>query len=197
MENKGFSMNPHGIALDPDLSFRDYWVYGVLQSFRNGRTGQCNPSNAALRKKTKNKIGLTCLYESVIKLEKAGWLSVARTAGHVNRYVFPHTPIRQGEGGYSGERVPPLRQGEYKQDVVNKKYVNKGGLRFGKDPAKALPDGKVILFVPHQKRWVAYGGGDDEKFTYKNLIGAEARRAAITDTRDCGNFSAGTAETPD
>jgi len=124
MENKkGFAIILHDMALDPDLTFRDYWVYGILLYFRNNTTGQCNPANATLIRKTHNKIALTCLYESIINLERTGWLIVRRKTGYVNHYTFPRLPIRPAEGGSSFQRRSPPRSSAYKQYVPNKNII--------------------------------------------------------------------------
>jgi hypothetical protein len=140
MENKkGFAMNHHNVALDPMLTFREYWLYGVLQFFRNGKTGRCYPSYNKIISCSHMKIKRTAIYESVLRLEKAGYLTVIRKNGKVSFFVFPllsqpnrysvlvtsseqPPPICQNEGGHSFQRTPPLRSSAYKQEVENKNF---------------------------------------------------------------------------
>ncbi len=123
MENKkGYAKNHHIITFDPNITFRDCWVYRALQAFRNGKTARCYPSYAKLIQRSGEKIGLTALHESVTNLEKSGWLIVKRRKGYSNYFEFPLLPLRPSEGGGSLERTTPHRSSAYKQEVVTRKY---------------------------------------------------------------------------
>ena len=45
-----FGRTPEEVYLNPRLNMTAKVVYGALAMFRNGRTGQCNPSRASLCK---------------------------------------------------------------------------------------------------------------------------------------------------
>lgn len=187
---EGFVKYPRCVLYDLSLTTTEKDVYCAIRSHRQEKTGvMFNPS----RQKVADLLGhsLATVKRAIKKLQVNGHITWKRGGtGRANSYQFHckdgaiREPIAGSPVNPSGVTSEPST-GSSASHLQEPNNLNKKrrGLFFEKDPAKVLPDGTVLIHVPHQQRWAPYGGGDDDKFRYGDLTGTLARQTAIADTR--------------
>lgn len=97
----------------------------LLLKFHNAKTGQCNPSFAAIAKATGR--SRRAIFPAVTELKDGGWISIESTKGgsstNTNRFKFnfqpmssttpppvqPASPVKQNAGGVKSAAQEPLR----------------------------------------------------------------------------------------
>ena len=183
-------MQPRSVLFDRRLSGKDKEVYSTIRSFRNEKTRK---AVYASREKVAALLGysISTVKRSIVALRKYGHLTWKRGGtGWANAYQFTEAdgvmvePITGSSTNQSEVMAEPLLgSGESHQSQPHNYYHKGGPLFFGKDKARVTADGDIELFIPHQRRWVLYGGGDDDKFRYGTFTGHFARKAALSDAR--------------
>lgn len=193
MSKKGFVMLPRVVLFDPWLSATDKEIYSAIRSFRNEKTRKTvHPSRQQVAVLLRQ--SLSTVKRSILILRRQGHLTWSTGGtGRANTYQFFDT----NDGRVMDEPVMglPVNQGEVTSDPLlgspkshqseSNNYYQKGCvLFFGKDKARVSANDEIEIFIPHQRRWAQYSGGDEERFRYGTLTGTLARKAAIADARN-------------
>lgn len=188
MSNDRFVKIPLKLASDPSLRSTDIHLYMILRSFRNEKLEtEVFPSRSTLAHQMR--CSIDTVDRSIKRLEKGGYIHHKKGGkGFSNRYFFVGGSRTGAAISDAGEqptnriRAPDIAARErHDPETENQnKYPERGTRLFhGKDKTTVLDDGKIRIHLSHSNRWVFYGGGDDEPFTFGNLKGKTAREAAI------------------
>lgn len=84
MENKQHTQVPNGMGKD-NLNPKDQFIYAVIKSFQNGKTGECFPSLQKIAERGGTSI--PTVRECLKKLVDAGYITIKRD-GRKNVYTF-------------------------------------------------------------------------------------------------------------
>lgn len=176
---KSYAKTPIKVLSASDLSPMDKFVYGVLDSFSDGKTGEsCFPSYTAIANRAK--VSVSTVKVSIKRLRNSGYLSWIRgKKGMANLYLLLAT---YGPSVTHGGVTSNLKIGSrmtYHQEPTTKNYDPpvRDVLFHGNDRCFVKDDGSIRIHNRNGE-WVDYGGGDEGAFRFGELRGAEARRAA-------------------
>ena len=156
-------------------------VYGCLRDYADWKDGtNCFPAQETIAKELG--VRRETINRKIAKLRKMDYVRVQHSIGKSNRYTFPLEERWRKSHPNAHTDTSPVMGGSHYRDTVkeiqNKGTFTKKRLRHGSEMCSVLDDGTIKIGVTGGD-WKFYAGGDDERFRFGDLIGTEAKMAAI------------------
>jgi hypothetical protein len=170
---------PDELLWDGRITNMDFRVYSAFRDYADWKTAErCFPAQETIAKE------LGCTRETVNRsagmLKKYGYLVWRRVKGSSNRYEFP-LEKRWSKSQPNNMAITSNVTKESHYRDTSKHKQNRGTpdrLYFDKDICSVMKDG-LIRIKAHHGGWLDYGGSEDDKFRFGDLVGAEAKKTAI------------------